>query len=144
MVPPSLALAQAAVESAWGTSRFALEANALFGQQTESAEGMAPQGDGLPAFRIAVFDSLADCVDAYLANLNSHPAYRAFRKLRAAERTAGGALDGRALAATLAAYSETGSVYTGTLKKVIDDNGLAAWDAARLADDSPVVVLAAR
>lgn len=143
-VPPSLALAQAAVESGWGTSRFAREGNALFGQSDWTEAGMAPLGhEGEPPYRIAAFDSLEDCVAAYVANLNSHPAYAGFRRQRAEQRAAG-ATDGRALAATMLAYAETGQVYIETLRAVIDDNDLAAFDRARLGDGRTLLVMAAR
>lgn len=143
-VPPSLALAQAAVESAWGTSRLARRGNALFGQISSGEDAIAPRGHGNPPFRFARFDSLRASVDAYVANLDSHPAYREFRRLRAAERKAGHRPDGRALAATLTAYAGTGKAYVKTLQRVIDDNRLAAYDGATLADSRPLVVLAAR
>lgn len=143
-VPPSLALAQAAVESGWGTSRFAREGNALFGQSDWTEDGMAPLGhEGEPPYRIAAFKSLEDSVAAYVANLNSHPAYGSFRRQRADQRAAGAA-DGRALAANLLAYAETGQVYVDTLRAVIDDNDLAAFDRARLDGGRTILVMAAR
>jgi Bax protein len=144
IVPPSLALAQAAVESAWGTSRFAREGNALFGQSSWSEDGMAPLGHEVAPYRIAAFATLADCVAAYVANLNSHPAYDGFRRLRAAQRQAGQTPDGRALAATLHAYAETGERYIRTLRAVIDDNDLGRFDRAILDDGRTVFVVAAR
>ena len=144
VVPPSLALAQAAVESGWGTSRFAMEGNALFGQSAWGSDGMAPLGREEPAFRVAAFASLEDCIAAYAANLNSHPAYAAFRDLRARQRAEGGEPDGRALASTLLAYAETGEVYTRTLRAVIDGNGLAIFDHVLLDDGGTLFVMAAR
>lgn len=143
-VPPSLALAQGAVESGWGTSRFALEGNALFGQSAWGSDGMAPLGHDLPPFRVAAFPSLQDCVAAYVANLNSHPAYAAFRTLRAQQRAAGEVPEGRALATTLLAYAETGTVYTSTLRSVIDGNALALFDHVRLDDGGTLIVIASR
>ena len=144
VVPPSLALAQAAVESGWGTSRFSLEGNALFGQSSWNEDGMAPLGHDEPPFRVAAFASLQDCVEAYVANLNSHPAYAGFRTLRAAQRASGAAPDGRALAATLLAYAETGAVYTATLRAVIDGNDLDRLDHVRLDDGRTLLVMAHR
>ena len=144
VVPPSMALAQAAVESGWGTSRFALEGNALFGQSARGSDGMAPLGREEPAFRVAAFASLKDCITAYATNLNSHPAYAAFRALRAQQRAEGGEPDGRALAATLLAYAETGEVYTRTLRAVIDGNGLALFDHVLLDDGATLFVMASR
>ncbi len=143
-VPPSLALAQGAVESGWGTSRFALEGNALFGQSAWNESGMAPLGHEDPPFRVAAFASLQDCVAAYVANLNSHPAYAAFRTLRAEQRAAGQEPEGRTLAATLLAYAETGTVYTSTLRSVIDGNALAMFDHTRLDNGRTLIVMASR
>jgi len=142
-VPPSLALAQAAVESGWGTSRFALEGNALFGQSSWDEAGMAPLGHDEPPFRVAAFASLADCVEAYIGNLNSHPAYATFRDLRAAQRDDGGAADSRALAATLLAYAETGARYTATLRAVIDGNRLTTLDHVRLDESGGTLMITA-
>jgi Bax protein len=144
IVPPSLALAQGAVESGWGTSRFALEGNALFGQSAWGEDGMAPLGHQEPPFHVASFPSLRDCVAAYAANLNSHTAYTGFRTLRAQQREAGQQPDGRALAATLLAYAETGAVYTGTLRSVIDSNGLAMFDHVLLDEGRTLIVMASR
>lgn len=142
-VPPSLALAQGAVESGWGTSRFALDGNALFGQSSWDSTGMAPLGHEVPPFRVAAFASLQDCVEAYIANLNSHPAYAAFRAMRADQRAAGLQPDGRALAATLTAYAETGAVYTTTLRAVIDHNALTLFDGTALDDAGRTLIVVA-
>jgi len=143
-VPPSLALAQAVVESGWGTSRFAREGNALFGQASWSEDAMAPLGHEEPPFRIAAFATLGDSVAAYVANLNSHPAYATFRRQRAEQRAAGQMPDGRALAGTLVAYAETGQVYIDTLRSVIDDNWLQRLDRTGLDGGRTLIVMAAR
>ena len=143
-VPPSLALAQAAVESGWGTSRFAREGNALFGQSAWDGAGMAPMGRADPPYRVATFDTLQDSVAAYMANLNTHRAYRTFRRLRSEQRAAGAPMDAGALAGTLLAYAETGEAYARLLREVIDDNDLPTYDAADFEDGRPTVVLAAR
>lgn len=133
-VPPSLALAQAATESGWGTSRFAMQGNAVFGQWTSaSGEGLVPterpQGRD---YKVRSFDRLIDSFDAYLLNLNTHRAYRDFRAMRAEMRLNGKPLDGMALAGTLLAYSERGQEYVDLLRGIIRVNELAPLDAARL------------
>ena len=133
---PSLALAQSAEESGWGTSRVAQEGNALFGQFTWSDDGsLLPnqRGDGL-RYRIAVFDQLMDCVKSYALNLNSHPAYDKFRRARAAQRHDDDALDGFALAGTLGPYSERGLAYVRAVRTIIRRNALDVFDHARLGD----------
>jgi Bax protein len=135
VVPPSLALAQAAEESGWGTSRFARNGNALFGQLTWSASqtGIVPrnrrQGE---THRFRSFVNLKDCVDAYIHNLNTHRAYRDFRRERASLRRAGKPLDGLVLASGLVRYSERGPDYVRTLRTMIRSNGLTDFDDAAL------------
>lgn len=130
VVPPSLAIAQAAIESGWGTSRFVVLGNALFGQRTTNpARGMRPANlsDTTPV-RVAAFDHLVASVNSYVHNLNTHPAYRTFRDRRIAFRRSGGEPDGLALAATLAAYSARGQGYVRDLQSIIRANRLAAFD----------------
>lgn len=135
-VPPSLALAQAIEESGWGTSRFARQGNALFGQWTT--------GDGLiPANRregrdhaIRAFPTLLDAVRGYAYNLNSHRAYRDFRSQRAQMRAQGQDLDGATLAGTLLRYSERGEHYVETIRALMRQNALSQFDTARLGETS--------
>ena len=143
VIPPSLALAQAAVESGWGSSAYALADNAPFGQYTGSAsDGQAPTAARNGTFlHIRSFPELLDAVRAYARNLDSHPAYRGFRALRAKERQAGQALDGDKLAATLSRYSSRGSGYVRDLRRVMRANALKQFDAARLADRAPTLVV---
>ena len=83
-VPVSIAIAQAANESGWGTSRFALEGNALFGQWTWSKKGISPKNkDPNKTHKILQFQILKASVRAYKNNLNTHKAYREFREVRA-------------------------------------------------------------
>lgn len=124
VVPPSLALAQAAEESGWGTSRLARTRNALFGQ-TLGRDG-GPDG----AARFRSFARLVDSIRAYIHNLNSHPAYEGLRTRRAAQRRAGRSPDGLALAAGLQAYSERGSDYVSTVREIIRGNLLHRHDLA--------------
>ena len=122
----ALALAQAAIESGWGTSRFAREGNALFGQWT-----WAPRGGLVPEKRdegakhsVCAFRQIADSVFAYVRNLNSHAAYARFRKVRAAIRRSGGRLDSITLSTTLDRYSERGDAYVADIRGIIERNRL--------------------
>jgi Bax protein len=134
-IPPSLALAQAAAESGWGTSRIARAGNALFGQKVWGEEGIAPLE--LPAgekFKYAAFDGLMEGIGAYARNLNTHAAYAAFREARAAMRTRQDALDGLTLSSVLGRYSTRGADYVSDLQMLIYENWLWAYDRARLED----------
>jgi len=136
IVPPSLALAQAAEESGWGTSRFASEGNALFGQRVYgTGEGMAPASRAADeSFRVRAYSDLGGAVRSYIHNLNTHPAYASFRKERAKKRAADQSLTGHALAETLMRYSERGIDYVKTLQSLIRANRLNDFDKARLTD----------
>lgn len=136
VIPPSLALAQAAEESGWGTSRFAHEGNAIFGQRTwRRHSGIVPEqrGEG-ETFKVRVFEQLIDGVRSYTRNLNGHFAYDEFRRAREAQRNRGARPDGYALAAALSKYSERGDNYIETIRTIIRVNGLRAFDGARLRD----------
>ena len=133
-IPPSLVLAQAAQESGWGTSRFAHEGNALFGQRTwKEGAGLDPEGLDDPGFEIQAFNGLKDSVFAYLVNLNRHEAYRHLREMRAQMRADGTDLDGMTLAAGLDEYAEEPD-YIGKIRALISANNLTDFDGARLAD----------
>lgn len=135
VVPPSLAIAQAATESAWGTSRFVQEGNAMFGQWTFTAKdaGIVPNGRTRgKTHRIRAFDSLYDSVASYVLNLNKHRAYKEFRQARADMRAKGQTLDGMRLASTLHRYSERGAAYVSELHSIIGGNDLTLFDGARL------------
>jgi Bax protein len=138
-IPPSLALSQAAVESAYGTSRFATTGNALFGQWTR-AKGLVPkeQRASKSDWTVARFASPLGSVEAYLRNLNTHNAYRGFRLER---EKLGGIATGAALAPTVASYSEKGADYTRLLRDIIRVNGLDALDDAKLASERPIRLL---
>ena len=135
-VPTSLILAQGAEESGWGTSRFAAEGNALFGQWTWGGKGIKPkeQREDLGDYAIAAFDTPLQSVQAYILNLNSHPAYAELRQRRADMRTAGEELSGHRLAETLTSYSERGEEYVKSLHTIMRVNKLDATDEAVLAD----------
>lgn len=130
VVPPSLALAQAAEESGWGTSRFTLEANNLFGHYATGDDGLAAAGD--PSRRLASFGTLHEAVRAYVHNLNTHGAYEPLRRSRAAARARGVRPDGHTLAGALTAYSERGPAYVDAIRALIRANGLLRFDHARL------------
>lgn len=133
LIPPSLALAQAAEESGWGTSRFARDGNALFGQWSFGGDDIIQPLAGRGGYGVRTFGNLSDAVRAYARNLNSHGAYRDFRSARAAARASGRPLDGFALAGTLTGYSERGHGYVKSLRLIMRANGLSAFDAARFA-----------
>lgn len=137
IIPPSLALAQSAEESGWGTSRFAREGNALFGQRTwRSATGLVPKKrEEGQKFKVRAFDHLLDGVKAYAHNLNVNLFYKDFREKRAAMRNSNNStIVGIKLAATLLRYSERGSDYIKTIQKIIRINSLSVFDEARLLD----------
>jgi uncharacterized FlgJ-related protein len=137
VVPPGLALGQAAYESGYGTSRFATEGNALFGQWTYGGEGLVPeqQRSQLGDHRIAAFEWPFDSVRGYFINLMSHPAYEDFRRLRAERRASGEPLSSLALADGLLRYSERGQAYVDELKGIIRVNKLDMADQATLRDE---------
>ena len=136
-IPVSLAIAQAAKETGWGTSRFAQEGNALFGQWTWSGEGLKPQEakkeDG---HKVMKFNVLQASVRAYQRNLNTHSTYKDFRKARAELRDNGKPLDSIALSMYLNKYAETGSQYVEVLQKIILQNKLRDFDDAKLLPSS--------
>ena len=134
LVPPSLALAQAAEESGWGTSRFVMEGNALFGQWTlNSSGGMIPnQRSAMKKHKVKKFSTLIDGVRAYALNLNTHGAYRVFRLKREKARKASSVMTGIKLSKYLKAYSERGLDYITTIQKIIRTNRLGQLDKARL------------
>ncbi len=129
-VPPSLALAQAAIESGWGGSRFTLEGNALFGQWTwKRGNAIAPLRRAKGAMHaIKVFSRLADSVAAYMLNLNHTGAYRVFRARRAELRRRGEPPSGLELARTLTLYSIERERYVRKIATIITQNRLLAFD----------------
>jgi len=117
IIPVSIALAQAANESGWGTSRFALEGNALFGQWTWSKKGISPKNkDPDQSHKILQFQILKASVRAYKNNLNTHNAYKEFREVRAKLRQSGTTITGLALIKYLKNYSAIGEKYTEIIK----------------------------
>ncbi len=134
IIPPSLAIAQAAEESGWGTSRFVQHGNALFGQQVyNSEEGIVPQSrDGGRQHLVKRFDNLFATVLSYSRNLNTHNAYSDFRAKRAQMRNNRQYMDSVQLIESLESYSERRGHYVQTIKRIIRSNDLQALDRARL------------
>jgi Bax protein len=132
VIPAGLALGQAAYESGYATSRFAMEGNALFGQWTYGGKGLKPeqQRKHLGDHRIASFDWPFDSVRGYFINLNTHPAYEEFRALRARLKAEGKPLTALVLADGLTSYSERGQEYIDSLKGIIRVNKLDIADDA--------------
>ena len=141
VIPPSLILAQGAVESAYGSSRFAVEGNSLFGQW-HFGKGLVParQRTELGDYRIATFDSPLDSIRSYANNLNSNRAYIPFRTMRADARAQGQSLRGGPLAGGLLAYSEKGQEYISLLRSLIARNQLSVTDGAKLREMRTVQV----
>ena len=132
-IPVSLAIAQAAKETGWGTSRFAQEGNALFGQWTWSGEGIKPAGaDQDSKHKVAKFKVLKASVKAYQRNLNTHSGYKEFRRERAIQRDNEGKLNSLHLVNYLDKYAETGVEYTKILKKIIEQNSLTEFDDVKI------------
>ncbi|MCG2579817.1 MAG: glucosaminidase domain-containing protein [Marinobacter sp.] len=130
VIPPALVLAQAANESAWGTSRFATRGNNLFGQWCFSKGcGLVPKARVEGAtHEVAKFSSPYRSIRAYIQNLNSHPAYQGLRDVRTAARKDGKLASGSALAAGLISYSERGEDYVKEIRSMIRHNNLGYFD----------------
>lgn len=126
-VPPSIVLAQAATESGWGTSRFALEANNIFGVRTynDDAEGLQPKGiEGSADFKVRKYSTLLQSIRGYMRNLNTHQAYRKFRVLREKR----GVSEGLRLVKGLKKYSERRGNYLDSIKNLIRYNDYSRYD----------------
>ncbi len=145
IVPPSLALAQGAEESGWGTSRFAAEGNAIYGQWTWGQQAIVPaaQRKELGNYGIKAFESLQESVCGYMLNLNTHRAYASLRLKRAELRKSGQKVTGSVLAGELGNYSERGEEYVKTLKDMMEYNRLEPTDDAFLSDAPPIYMVPA-
>jgi len=133
IIPVSIALAQAANESGWGTSRFALEGNALFGQWTWSKKGISPKNkDPNQSHKILQFQILKASVRAYKNNLNTHNAYKEFREVRAQLRQEDKQIIGLDLTKYLKNYAGIGEKYVTILDDIIENNSLTDFDKANL------------
>ena len=131
VVPISLALAQAAIESGWGSSRYLREGNAIYGQYTYDEDiGIVPkQRDSDKKFLVRKFNSLSDATRSYLKNLNTHRAYIDFRNQRRNLRMSGDLLSGGELATYLTNYSERKNDYVKDLKNLINTNNFMKFDS---------------
>ena len=137
IVPVSLAIAQAAKETGWGTSRFAQQGNALFGQWTWSGEGLKPKdAEKNEGHKVMKFNVLQASVRAYQRNINTHSSYEDFRLARAKLRDLGEPLDSMILSEHLDKYAETGNEYVKVLQKIIEQNNLKDFDDAKLLPSS--------
>tara|TARA_B100000614_G_C14516519_1_gene480766 strand:- start:89 stop:1258 length:1170 start_codon:yes stop_codon:yes gene_type:complete len=134
IIPPSLAIAQAAYESGWGTSRFALEGNSLFGQRTwASKSGIVPlERDQDQTFKVTKFDIIRASVKAYKKNLNTHKSYENLRLERKKMRDQGKEISGIRLSQHLDKYSEIKDKYVFYLQKIIEQNSLTDFDKSIL------------
>jgi Bax protein len=133
-IPADLALAQAANESAWGTSRFAVKGNNYFGLWCWSSNcGLAPnaRSEG-KSHEVSRFNAPVDGVKYYMQTLNSHPAYKKLRDLRYAARSNNTPITGTLLAGGLLAYSERGAAYIEELRTMIRINNLDQFDHTNL------------
>ena len=136
-IPVSLAIAQAAKETGWGTSRFAIEGKALFGQWTYTGKGIKPSAaDKEDKHKVMTFSVLKSSVRAYQRNLNTHSSYKEFRKARAIQRDNDEKLNSIELANYLDKYAQTGEEYISTLKKIINQNDLKDFDNAKILPSS--------
>ena len=143
IVPVSLALAQAAEESGWGTSRFAAQGNAVYGQWTWGSNAITPekQRKELGNYGIASFETLQQSISAYMLNLNTHNAYSALREKRAQLREKDEKISGYILAGQLTKYSERGEEYVKSLRSLMEQNKLSPADDAYLSKDDPIYLV---
>ena len=132
IIPVSIAIAQAAKESGWGTSRFALEGNAIFGQWTWTGKGIEPLDKTKGSHKVLRFPILRASVKAYKKNLNTHKSYKEFREIRAKLRKKRKSVNGIKLIHSLDNYAETGSEYTKILEQIIEQNSLEDFEKVRL------------
>ncbi len=138
IIPVSLALAQAAEESGWGTSRFTREGNAMFGQWTTAeGEGLVPKKrENGKTHKVKAFESLLHSARAYVWNLNTHKAYRGLRTLRQQLRKKGALIRGMSLVESLIRYSERGEEYVKDIRSLITKNKLKYFDEAVLSTEA--------
>ena len=133
IIPTSIALAQAAKESGWGTSRFALEGNVIFGQWTWNGKGIEPLlKDKSKNHKILRFPILRASVKAYKNNLNTHKGYAEFREKRSTYRKRNKSIKGLNLTDTLDRYAQTGKEYTEILEQIIKQNNLSDFESVQL------------
>jgi Bax protein len=134
-VSPSLSLVQSAIESAWGTSRFAKEGNALFGEWTWDGTGMVPRGRSKgETHSVKRFSTMYNAVKSYVNNTNRNKAYEMMWTMRAERRKANKPYDGEALASSMLHYSQRGMGYVNTIQSIIKKSKLYGIDSAKLGD----------
>jgi len=138
-IPPSLVLAQAANESAWGTSRFAQEGNNLFGQWCfREGCGLVPEArGGSSRHEVRAFESPLESVESYMRNLNSHPRYRELRELREQQIEQQGYASGEILTEGLDGYSTRGQEYIDEIRNMIEHNKLNRFDQLHSQESAP-------
>ena len=141
-VPVSLALTQAAIESAWGKSRFAKYANNLFGEWTYYGKGLVPErrGEG-KTHKIRIFASLQDSVNSYVTNLNRNSAYKEFRFQRYQARMLGGFYRGTDAAKTMVKYSELRGQYVSMITKFMKRNHFLRYDDMQQNEDNKNITM---
>jgi len=129
VLPTSIMLAQAAIESSWGSSRFSTQANNLFGMWTWGQKGLVPaQRDAGKTHKIAIYDSILDSVRSYLLTINRVGAYAGLRRIRNQTMNPDAIVEG------LINYSQRKEYYVTALKELIKHNNLGDYDKCRLAD----------
>ena len=130
IIPISLALAQSAIESGWGTSRYSREGNAVFGQYTfDESKGLKPKDrNENDEFFIKKFSNLSESVRSYLKNINTHLAYADFREERKKLRMSGENLSGYKLVNFLKDYSERRESYIKDVKEIMSSNNFQKYD----------------
>lgn len=141
VIPVSLILSQAGLESGWGTSRYVQEGNALFGQRVWDASqpGMTPSDrNANQNHRVRTFTSLEESVRSYAKNLNTNAAYLEMRRTRANFRRSGRSPSARDLIPHLSSYSEDPTYYSGTINTIVTDNRLTDFDRSRLSGGQPM------
>jgi len=130
-IPPSLALAQAAIESAWGKSRFVKLGNNLFGHWEYSSDGIQPKSryDNIDInYSLRIFPSIEDSLAAYMLNLNRNRAYKNFRKKREIFRKEHKIFTGLDAAPTIKDYSQLKEKYTQRIEALIKYNKWTKYD----------------
>ena len=134
IIPPSLAIAQAAYETGWGTSRFAMEGNSLYGVRTwKKGRGIVPnERTEEEKFEVLSYKIIRASISSYKKNLNTHQSYKEFREMRSQQRKKLRTISGLKLSQYLNKYSEIGYQYVDRLKKIIEQNSLTDFDDAVL------------
>ena len=141
IIPPSMAIAQSIVESGWGTSRFAIEGNSLFGEHFSNGAN----GDYISAnnsdIKLKSFPTIYDAVRSYSVNINRHRAYRKFRDKRLEMLNNSSKLNSLELVETLGSYSELGDEYITYIKNIILKNSLLHLDDLKIEDSNTIYLV---